>query len=268
VPIAIGGVGGSGTRLVAGLLRTLGVFIGDDLNVANDNLWFTLLFKRPGVLAVDEAEFDALLGALVAGLRGGAPLAEDVAARVFELAIADRPNHPAARLRASAQSLLAAANRPPTAGRWGWKEPNTHLLIERIWQRLPTLRYVHVVRNGIDMAYGRNQNQLKLWGKQVLGEDGPVTPARSLAYWCHVHQRMQALLAANPRRMYWLDYDALCSDPGRHLAPLLAFLAFDPALAASIDLGIEAIQRRRDPTTPLDAFDPRDLAFAHSLGYG
>ena len=46
-PVIIGGVGGSGTRVVAEIINLLGFYIGDDLNPAKDNLWFLLLFKRP-----------------------------------------------------------------------------------------------------------------------------------------------------------------------------------------------------------------------------
>lgn len=37
-PVAIGGVGGSGTRVVAEIVRSLGYYLGGDLNSANDNL--------------------------------------------------------------------------------------------------------------------------------------------------------------------------------------------------------------------------------------
>ncbi len=39
-PIAVGGIGGSGTRVVAAILKELGIFIGDNLNASNDNLDF------------------------------------------------------------------------------------------------------------------------------------------------------------------------------------------------------------------------------------
>ena len=38
--VAIGGVGGSGTRLIARMLGQLGWYLGDDLNESVDNLWF------------------------------------------------------------------------------------------------------------------------------------------------------------------------------------------------------------------------------------
>jgi len=55
--IAIGGVGGSGTRLVAGALAAAGYFIGYDLNEASDNLTFSLLFVRREILDASDDEF-------------------------------------------------------------------------------------------------------------------------------------------------------------------------------------------------------------------
>src|SRR6185503_7042610 len=45
-PIVIGGVGGSGTRVVADVLMRLGVHLGCALNHAWDNMLFVQLFKR------------------------------------------------------------------------------------------------------------------------------------------------------------------------------------------------------------------------------
>ncbi len=56
-PVVIGGVGGSGTRLIAQILKDLGYFMGNDLNEANDNLLFPLLFKRIEILSSSEEEF-------------------------------------------------------------------------------------------------------------------------------------------------------------------------------------------------------------------
>lgn len=267
VPVAIGGVGGSGTRLVAQVVQALGVHLGDDLNQALDNLWFTLLFKRIEALHCSEQEFDRLTRALVSGLTGGQPPDDPLRQLVENCAVQDREQHPAKWLGDRAASLLDAAARPSrSSGTWGWKEPNTHLFIERLWQRLPTLRYIHVVRHGLDMAYSRNQNQLQLWGEQVLGEDGPITPARSLAYWCCVHQRMQQLLADNPERMYWLDYDALCREPERILGDLCVFLDIDASQAQSLNVPVVQ-QAPRHTSLSIDALAPENVAYVRSLGY-
>jgi hypothetical protein len=54
-PVAIRGVGGSGTRLVADIVLELGFYLGADLNYERDNLWFTLLLKRPEWYAKERA---------------------------------------------------------------------------------------------------------------------------------------------------------------------------------------------------------------------
>jgi hypothetical protein len=270
-PVAVGGVGGSGTRIVAQLLQAAGLHMGEDLNPASDTLWFTLLFKRAQILAADEAEFDALTGILASALAGTARFDEATIQRIQALASAPRaPLHAMAWLRERAHSLIQAGTReqaPAGPRRWGWKEPNTHVVIERLWQRLPTLRYVHVVRHGLDMAYSVNQNQLRLWGAHVLGSDGPATPQRSLAYWCHVHRRMQVLLAANPQRMYWLDYDALCRDPIAQAQALCRFLDCDFATVVEVLAQVRASGESRHAGECLDGFDPDDLAYVQSLGY-
>ena len=46
-PVGVGGIGGSGTRVVAEVLGKVNYYMGSHLNRALDNLWFTLLFKRP-----------------------------------------------------------------------------------------------------------------------------------------------------------------------------------------------------------------------------
>ena len=45
--VAVGALGGSGTRVVAQIISDLGVDIGDNLNYPNDNLIFTALFRAP-----------------------------------------------------------------------------------------------------------------------------------------------------------------------------------------------------------------------------
>lgn len=265
-PVAIGGIGGSGTRLIAGLLRDAGIFMGDGLNASNDLLWFTLLFKHEYACDMDDDEFGQRVDILTAGLTGGAPLDARSRARVAELADAASARDPNLEAAAAADSLIAAAARPAHRHPWGWKEPNTHIVIERLWRHLPELRYVHVVRHGVDMAFSANQNQLALWGPRMLGSDGDLSPPRSLRYWCHVHRRLQSLFAANRQRMYWLDYDEFCREPEKEFEQLRQFLA-SPALPVP-DLSV--VRKPGEPRhagQDLSGFAPADLAYVSSLGY-
>lgn len=266
-PIAVGGVGGSGTRLIAEWMKTLGIFIGTDLNVSNDTLWFTLLFKRAEILECDEDEFLSLTRALVAGLTGGSPLSAAILALLARLAAQDRSLETKAWLQERSRSLAASAMLPAHGGRWGWKEPNTHLVIDRLWRVRPELRYVHVVRHGLDMALSANQNQVRLWGSAVLGQDEDPSPARSLAYWCRVQQRMQQALDDNPQRMFWLDYDALCRTPERVVHDLLRFLELDLSNAGALAAQIRIPNAQRHAGQSLSHFRAQDVEYVRSLGY-
>ena len=270
-PIAIGGVGGSGTRVVARILGRLGFFMGDDLNEAWDNLTFTLLFTRPGVPDLDDAAFAQLLDTFTATMLGRDFSAEQRA--LIERAAADE------RFRYGwfwrfrrAQWALDPARRFAAAGApWGWKEPQTHVVIDRLRALLPRLRYVHVARNGLDMAYSANQGQPRLWGERFLGTPvGTVDPRTSLRFWCAVHRRVLEIGRAMGDDFYVLDYDRLCADPAGELAALISFAGCDPDDAQRASVAAEI----KPPSTigrfaahGLDAFDPADVDYVASLGF-
>jgi hypothetical protein len=56
--ICVGGIGVSGTRVIAMILSSLGINMGNDLNQAFDNLTYTLLFKRKDI---SDNELDKLI---------------------------------------------------------------------------------------------------------------------------------------------------------------------------------------------------------------
>ena len=265
-PIAVGGVGGSGTRLVSQLLRDAGIFMGDDLNEAGDNLWFTLLFKHDAILEASDERFDRLLESFLSAMTGGEPLPLESIAIIDSLAGEDRAQHGSGWLMQRRETLLAAAASRSSHRRWGWKEPNTHVVIERVWERLPDLRYIHVVRHGLDMAYSRNQNQLCLWGKHALGRECAITPANSLAYWCRIQKRMETLLSGNRHRMHWLDYDELCANPDPALDELAEFLSIERNEFPSLSTRISRPPHRHHGWRA-DGFSASDIEYVRSLGY-
>src|SRR5690606_2013144 len=206
----------------------------------------------------------ALTNVFVAGLTQRAPLLPGAESRLHSPAVPDPPQHPAHWLRARAASLLCASRQPVQRCRSAWTDRTTHTVIERLWQRLPGLRYIQVVRNGVQMATSSNQNQLRLWGPRVLGEDGPATPRRSLAYWCRVHRRLQDLLARNPDRMLWLDFDRLCRDPEGTAAQLGRFLGYR---TEDVFAALPPLKPPAQRESCAGDFDSSDLAYVASLGY-
>ena len=65
-PLVIGGLGGSGTRVIAQLVNDLGFYLGSHLNEPLDNLWFTFFLRRIGsdlILDLVTVAFDLDSGA-------------------------------------------------------------------------------------------------------------------------------------------------------------------------------------------------------------
>lgn len=269
-PVAVGGVGGSGTRVVAEILKRLGYFVGDDLNDAHDNLWFTLLFKYREVRALSADGFTRLYGLFRSRMLGVSvdySLHEGLVSRLLDVERAGQHDHE--WLAARCASFLQATDvfRPQL---WGWKEPNTHMVIDRLAAIEPGLRYVHVMRNGLDMAFSSNQNQLRLWGPMVLGERFEDSPRGSLAFWRWAHERILEIGQALGDRLLMLNFDRLCSDREKELRRLLDFLALDPPdedvrSLASLIKAPGSIDRYR--ASPSGLFDPTDVAFVRTMGF-
>jgi Sulfotransferase family len=269
-PVAIGGIGGSGTRVVAAVAAGVGLALGDDLNGALDNLAFTLLFKRPEILTAPDHELAALVGVFVKAMRGLGPLTRVERELVARAVGAPRPMHPVPWLRERVRRLEAAASLCRQPERWGWKEPNTHVVLDRLRAALPSLRYVHVARHGLDMAYSANQNQLRLWGPLLLGRPVEVTPASALEYWCAVHRRVLALAADMGDDFLLVSYDDLCREPREQVARLLDFLGVAvsaPKLERLAGIVVRPRSIGRHAAHGLATFNPADLAYVERLGF-
>lgn len=235
-PVAIGGIGGSGTRVVAQLLMALGYFMGDKLNLYNDNLAFTRKFKCLDALESADEEFRQLVSNFVEEMETGCCNAG--------------------------------------AKRWGWKEPNTHVLIDRFVRLLPGLLYIHVIRNGFDMAYSRNQNQARLWGPYFLeGKSvNVVSPGYALKFWCAVHRRIFRI-ANSPEvhgRFFFLNFDDLCQSPSSVLRSLCSFLDVsitekDMDRLTQFIMPPSSFGRWR--AGGLDVFDREDVDYVTSIGF-
>lgn len=268
-PVVIGGVGGSGTRLIAQCLRAAGFLMGADLNTSNDNLWFTLLFKRFEIVSSSDQEFDELLRILINGMTNQSDFTRRQISLTNLLASKDREQHSAARLGQRARNLLAnkAVMRPED--RWGWKEPNSHIVLDRLNERLDSLKYIHVVRNGLDMAHSDNQNQLRLWGPHFLSEPFSITPYYSLKYWCIVHKRVLKIGESMGSRFLFLNYDTFCLQPESGIKQLCKFLELNtdsigPQLIKLVDPP-ESIGRFKCHGTEI--FAEEDVAYTKSLGF-
>jgi hypothetical protein len=282
-PVAVGGVGGSGTRLVANLMQALGYYIGDDLNESLDNLWFTLLFKRPDWffgLDAEAREQDVRQAlrifekAMTCGLRRKVePLERDFAERAgVEFASYSRTLGAG---RAQVRSILRSKDpRKRHFTGWGWKEPNTHVFLPQACEFFSDLRYVHVMRNGLDMAYSSNVEQLMSWGRLygiACPESPRQAPRAALQYW--VRANRDAIARAKERlgqRFHVILFDKLCEEPRRHLSDLAKFLGYAPSsdeLNELIDLVHYPPTIGRYRQHDLSGLDPEDVAAVCEFGF-
>jgi len=123
---------------------------------------------------------------------------------------------------AMARSLLLAIDdhfgrQSPTTRSWGWKEPNSIYLLPFLHDQLPEFRFVHLVRDGRDMAFSDNQSQLikrgrSYWGYSPQRYHGQRE--RSVALWAAVNSEAaeygERVLGDKYLR---IKFEDLCSDP-------------------------------------------------------
>jgi len=265
-PVAVGGVGGSGTRLIAQILMELGYYIGSDLNRANDNLWFTFLFRRKDALSITDTCFEEILAIFVEAMERKTGFTESQIKLINNI----DEGFPVNWLKDRAESLLSTRHKATEEIAWGWKAPNTHIFVDRLFEMLPKMKYIHVIRNGLDVAYSKNQNQLRLWGKEFLPQGYQVTPYYSLKFWCQVHRRILDIGKQYDSRFLMLNFDQLCLNPKQGINNLLDFLEVNSEhlpIEKLLDLvkAPESIGRYKQ--LGLGEFDVQDIAFVQQLGF-
>jgi hypothetical protein len=251
-PLVVGGIGGSGTRVVAQILTELGFYLGADLNRSGDNLWFTLLFRRrrwftatPAAVATESRHAcDVLRRAMHGEPLNGADL-RFVGAAVAELAAGPTSDPEGAGDAGNGHydsdwgqarlDTLRDAHRlaPSHALGWGWKEPNSHVFLPELTRAFDAMRFVLVMRHGLDMAFSHNQQQLFNWGGRygVTPPRGPDDVARqALAFWVAANERAIGWGGEHlGERFFVLRYEELCHRPHNEIARLCDFVGQRPA---------------------------------------
>ncbi len=283
-PIVIGGVGGSGTRVVADILKVFNIYIGDDLNRSLDNLTHTLLFKRPkwyyrnrlnnnkielGIGILEKSmtnkesysliEFAYLISATISMTKYGHNIQKDGSGIwAFQ------------RLR----HILFSRNDIVSYTGWGWKEPNSHLILKNLNDKFPNLKYIHTIRHGLDMAYSPNQQQLFNWGK-LFGVEIPKNekdiPAASFRYWVEVNRKVIAQREKlGENKILLLNFDNLCVNPKTEIQKLIDFLGIkvsDTQLQKAVEILIIPESKGRFKKHDIAKFEKKELDFLYSMGY-
>ncbi|KQC09761.1 MAG: hypothetical protein APR62_13405 [Smithella sp. SDB] len=241
-PVIVGGIGGSGTRVIANILKEIGYYLGSDLNDALDNLWFTLLFKRSRWFFRQKN----LHMEIIKGLSFFEKITKNEKAISFseylflakalrEIIVHGHDHLGSGKGLWSLKRLKSMffQNRQVNTEYigWGWKEPNSHIYLEFLSQYFPDMKYIHVIRHGLDMAFSKNQAQLYNWGK-LWAVEKPKTsediPVLSLEYWIKVNNTVRLLgekLLGN--RFCIVNFDQLQRNPYDEVKKLLKFTNHD-----------------------------------------
>jgi len=241
-PVAIGGVGGSGTRVIAAMVESLGFDPGPSRNEALDDLTFIALFKRPNdyrdVSGLIPADHPAALAAtrVFASVRSGGrrPVADVLPMVRASITLPSNESSPGLSIgfasmgnRVSRLRRLPAVfgRRPPDAPPWMWKEPNTLFFLPTLFDGIPGLRYIHVVRNGLAMATSSNKYQLDNWGHLFdVRRGGRPRDVRQLLYWARANLAVAELLAGRPHSSLIVSHERTVTDPQAVADEIAAFL--------------------------------------------
>lgn len=241
-PNVVGATGGSGTRSIARVLARAGMYIGTNLNRSVD--------------ALDFGDYsDRWIDAFLARPTGGDELEEAMRTDLE------------ATLRRHLRDLDG------TGLPWGWKEPRSIFLLPFFHRHLPGLRFLHFVRDGRDMAFSSNQNQLRKHGTSLLGELSPAPePVQSIAVWSSVNLAAARYGATvlGPRYLR-IRFEDLCADPATVIERVLVFFGLrgDPTALASEVRPPRTLGRWRSEDRDLVAAVERAGSRALTeLGYG
>ena len=95
----------------------------------------------------------------------------------------------------------------------------------------PDMKYIHVMRHGLDMAFSQNTQQLQNWHSLFnikIPKEKNLIPVAQLEYWIRANER--AILFAKKKlenRFLLLNFDDLCENPNKQVVRILKFLEIE-----------------------------------------
>ena len=238
-PIVIGGLGGSGTRVVAQFLYDLGIYMGSYLTEQLDNYWVSFLFRNKKTFADTELfnkRIEILKQTMLTGIQQKAlffPLWTKVVIEQMDWGSRlKRPYRTVKWLAKSGYTFLTAKKLNSHYKGWGWKNPHSINYVDKLDQVFDNLRFILMIRDGLDMAFSKNQGMLYYWGP-TFGVSVPQSPEelpiRSIKFWYRINKR--ALLKGKQlgERFFPVSFEKLCLHPKPVLQKILKLTGISPS---------------------------------------
>ena len=193
-PVVIGAMGGSGTRIIVTILQKIGYWMGSCINPNTKDAMATRYILQKSFKRLVEM-----------GEKPDKELVEQFSKliRLHRLGIPD-PN-----------------------GLWGWKNPRSMWIIPFLSSLYPEMKFIHMIRNGRDMALSGNLNLLTKHGHYLL---------KDINYYCNIQEAQLRIWALGNKtawnagqkhlgaNYYLLSYERLCFSPSSELLKLFLFL--------------------------------------------
>jgi len=240
-PILIGGVGGSGTRVVAEILIKMGFHMGHDLNKSNDYINYRLAKTLKDMKQAHN------------------PIKKNEIEQVIK-----------ERIQTIEKEIKENIPTDSSFYGWGWKVPGNFYNLEYTTLAFKNLKYIHLIRNGLDMAFSKNQNQLRNWGF-YFGVDPTKynKNSASLKYWISANKyaisKGKSLLNKRFHLIYFDDLVDNTSDTIFKLAKFLNVEIDDISDLTSLVSKPESVNRYK--LKNLNVFERSDLQEFKDLGF-
>lgn len=144
---------------------------------------------------------------------------------------------------------------------YGWKEPRSIYLLPFFHSSLPGLKFLHLTRDGRDMAFSANQNQMNKHSEALLGPAYADLsgPARSIALWNRINMKAseygEQMMGADYLR---LRFEDLCAKPEETVLQILEFFGLRNDRLANVI-------RHIDPPPSLGRWKGEDRTFISKL---
>ena len=271
--IAVGALGGSGTRAIAQVLIQAGIFMGDDLNKPNDNLFFTRLLKNPEwykKASLDEKNKRLL--SFKNYMENGRISLRDLI--VYYISAYTNPTY-SSELKFYQDVFKLLFSKKISRDIWGWKEPNTQIFVSEILNLFPNLKYIHILRSGLDMAFSNNKQQLKNWGwKYQIYLNGNETQnelaVKQLDYWIESTKDVIAKSKGFENRFLMVRHSEFCQSPQKEIDRLLQFCEITvPSVKLKELYEIPSIpsSANRYKNYDLTIFSQEQIQFVQEMGF-
>lgn len=152
----------------------------------------------------------------------------------------------------------------PSVSRWGWKFPETYLIVPLVTETFPNARFIHLLRDGRDVAFKKHltDNPAKEPGRTILKACGalrkPHHVQAGMSWAFQVHQFEVAKAEISRDRLLEVQFEDLCANPLPVAERVASFLGV-PMTDAARDYALREVDaskvgehRRHDPAQVLE----------------